>query len=204
MTMKPWDSRIAHFFIRPFHRLPIHPNFVTTLSMVASVASGICFAMATPVLIIIAPALYILGNILDHADGELARLTGKSSTFGHYYDHVAGAIGYLSLFIGLGIGLRGEALGAYAIPFGITAGVASVLTMGIRLRIEARSGVCAHDQPSFAGFEVEDFMYVVAPFTWLGYRDVFLTLAAVGSTISLLITLRAMYQYDKKSKSATV
>jgi len=129
------------FFIRPTHRLPIHPNFITTLSKIAGIGCVVCFALGTPVLIIIAPILYILGHILDQAGGELARLPGKSSTFGHYYDHAAGAMGYLSLFIGLGIGLSGEVIGAYAIRFGIPAGVASVLTMGVRMLIEARSGV---------------------------------------------------------------
>jgi phosphatidylglycerophosphate synthase len=53
-------------------------------------------------------ALFMLAVLVDHMDGEFARLTGLTSRFGHYYDHVAAGLGYVSLFVGLGIGLRSD------------------------------------------------------------------------------------------------
>ncbi|HHL22173.1 MAG TPA: CDP-alcohol phosphatidyltransferase family protein, partial [Aliiroseovarius sp.] len=53
----------------------------------------------------IAGLFFVLLNILDAADGELARYTGKTSDFGDYLDRVAHYATNSAAVLGVGIGL---------------------------------------------------------------------------------------------------
>ena len=44
----------------------------------------------------------MLSAWLDHCDGELARATGRTSRFGHYFDYLAATLAYSALFLGAG------------------------------------------------------------------------------------------------------
>ena len=48
----------------------------------------------------------VLSNFLDHTDGELARIGGKSSRIGHIYDLARDAAVTVMLFVAIGIGQR--------------------------------------------------------------------------------------------------
>ncbi len=43
--------------------------------------------------------------------------------------------------------------------------------------------------PGWAGFELEDGIYLLAPVTWLGWLEPFLVAAGIGATVYLLWTL---------------
>ena len=61
----------------------------------------------------------MLACLLDHADGELARMTGRTSTFGHYYDQIADGLVLTALFLGIGAGLSGGEPGGLALRLGV-------------------------------------------------------------------------------------
>ena len=44
----------------------------------------------------------------------------------------------------------------------------------------ASRGPQVYEQPSFAGFELEDILYLIAPLTWLGGLPGFFSLCGVG------------------------
>ena len=77
---------LARPFVSLFKLLGFSPNAVTLIGLVLGVAVGylIYIGERWPAL-----AVYILMMILDHADGQLARITGKSSPFGAFFDGVA-------------------------------------------------------------------------------------------------------------------
>ena len=132
----------------------------------------------------------MLATLLDHCDGELARLTGKTSKFGHYYDLAAGGIGYVLLFIGIGIGLRNDAvLGIKAPVLGVVAGIAVGTIVILRMVMEERGGKSATEQPSFAGFEIEDVLYLIGPITWFGGLRPFLIAAGIGAPLFMIVVL---------------
>lgn len=62
------------------------PNFITTLSIIAAAAAGYCFAVGRFVL---GPWLLFLAGLFDIWDGQVAKLTGRVSTFGSFYDSTA-------------------------------------------------------------------------------------------------------------------
>jgi archaetidylinositol phosphate synthase len=188
-TIKPWDARIAYQLIRPFINSGIHPNFFTTLSLILGLSAGFLLAFGSPFAANWGAGLYIVAALIDHCDGELARSTGKTSLFGHYYDNVVGAFNYVLLFVSMGIGQRFSSFGEKAILLGLIAGAAIAVIVSVRLWEEYKGGKSVHDQASFAGFEIEDLLYIVGPIIWLGGIQLFLVAAGIGAPLYMLWAL---------------
>ncbi len=176
----PWDQRLARGAVKPLARVGVTPNQVTTLSLFLGLAAAGLYGWGNRDL---GAVLFIASTLLDHVDGELARLTGTTSRFGHYYDHVTGGVCYVVLFVGIGIGLRHGDLGGWAILMGILAGIAVSAIFSMRVFMEHDRGDEFLAQPSFAGFEIEDVLYLVGPITWFGALLPFLVAACVGAPI---------------------
>lgn len=181
-----WDQSIAKYFAQLLSVIPIHPNVITTVGWILGIFSGYLFAQGDPYLANYAAVIFIIAAFLDHVDGEFARIVEKTSDFGHYYDHFAVCITYVSLFIGIGIGKSYGVLGNNAIFFGFAASIAIAITMSIRLYKEIRDGKLSIQQGNFLGFEPEDTLYIVGPIAWLDGLTPFLIAAGIGAPIFLL------------------
>lgn len=192
MEGKPWDSRAAHWLMRPLRHTRVHPNHVTTVSLFIGLAAAALYGRGDAASANAGGALFCLSAFLDHADGELARMTGKTSDFGHAYDRLADLVVKIGLFTGMGVGLRGGALGAAAPVFGLLAGLSLVAIFLMRSRLARLQGWQALDQPGAGGFEIEDILYAVAPITWLGWLEPFVVAAAVGAPLFALWTARRL------------
>jgi phosphatidylglycerophosphate synthase len=190
MSDLPYDQRLAEPVIRLLARTPITPNMVTTFGLVCGLAAALLYATGEPLDIDIAAGLFMLAVFNDHLDGGLARATGRTSKFGHYYDHIAVGLSYIGMFLGAGIGLRDGWLGHWAPVVGFVAGASVTVIFMTRMTVEVRAGQEYVKQNNYGGFEVEDIMYVVGPITWLGLIEHFLIAAAVGAPLFLLWVLR--------------
>lgn len=188
MANKPWDSRLAQQLILPLRGTRLHPNHLTTLALLTGLTAAALYARATPASANLGAALWVVASVLDHADGEFARLTGKVSTFGHRYDRSADLIVKLSLFAGMGASLRHGPLQGWGLPLGVLGGCSLVAIFLLRGAMARRRGPVAFAQPRFAGFELEDILYVIAPLTWLGWLGPFLVLVAIGTPLFALWT----------------
>jgi archaetidylinositol phosphate synthase len=177
----PWDQRLARALVRPLAATPLTPNQVTTLSLALGLLAAWLYAAGGPA-VHAGGACFMLAFLLDHADGELARLTGRTSAFGHYYDLAAGGAVLVALFFGIGIGL-GE------LVLGVSAGAATAAIFVLRLELERRAGKAATRQPNLLGCELEDVMYLLGPLTWLGLLEPFLVLAGIGAPLFALLVL---------------
>ncbi len=96
-----------------------------------------------------------------------------------------GGLSFGALFLGIGIGLRDGALGDFAIVLGLAGVAAAVISLFLNLQIDrqrANDGKLeAVRYPSFAGFELEDGIYLLAPITWLGLLSPFFVAASIGA-----------------------
>ncbi len=187
MTGPPWDQRLARWLVRPLARTPIHPNALTVLSLVVGLAAAALFASGDAVYANWGAVAFMTAAFMDHTDGELARMTGKTSRFGHYFDLVCAAITYTALFTGIGLGLAQGAMGRDAAVMGMIAGVSVATIFTARFFLEERFGGEIAHQPNFAGFETEDVLYLIGPITWLGGLEPFLTAASIGAPAFLLV-----------------
>jgi len=192
MKNPPYDQRIARVLVRPLARAGVTPNQVTAVSLLLALGAGALFAAGAAPAIHWAAGLFVLARFLDHFDGELARLTGKTSRFGYYFEYVTGGLSHAALFAGMGWGLAAGPLGGWALALGLAGCVTSLLAMGLNLDLDRQLGLGegeAVGYPGWGGFELEDGIYLLAPVTWLGWLEPFFVAAGIGATAYLLWTL---------------
>ncbi len=189
MTDKPWDQRLANIVVRPLAATPVHPNHLTALSFLFGLGAALVFAMAAESAGGWAAGLYMLAVFTDHTDGELARMTGQTSELGHRLDYIVGSAIYTMLFAGLGIGLAAGEMGGWALALGLSAAACQPLTVILRMGLESRHGAEAVEHPYFAGFELEDFIYLIGPITWAGGLEYFFVVYGLGAIGYLAWTL---------------
>jgi phosphatidylglycerophosphate synthase len=96
---------VAFLFVKAVYRSPLTPNQVTFLSLLAGLASAWCFARGTVTAFAFAGLWYAVANVLDCADGMLARLQQSGTPFGRLADGLADWTLSVAIFIGVGIGL---------------------------------------------------------------------------------------------------
>ena len=152
---RPWDAQLAFFLIYPLRNSRISPNHLTTIRLFFGVLAAIFLSFNDYVLLNLGALCFVISNLLDHADGELARLSNKMSRNGHYYDLASDAIVNISLFLGIGIGLSQSELGLWALFMGILVGISVAAIFYMRNIIENTVGKTEARQPHFARFEAE-------------------------------------------------
>jgi phosphatidylglycerophosphate synthase len=160
---RPWDARLARRLVAPLIDSWVRPNHLTTLRLLVGLAAAAAFTPGSFAWSNVAALLLVLSNFLDHTDGELARMSGKTSRLGHLYDLASDAVVTILLFIAIGIGVgvkQRVELGVPPVILGAVAGTAVALIFYLRMRIEEMLGKSATRQASFGGFETEDVLYL--------------------------------------------
>jgi archaetidylinositol phosphate synthase len=163
-ALRPWDARAARRLVMPLKDSWVTPNHLTTLRLVVGLCAVGAFLPGTYFWSNVAALLLVLSNFLDHTDGELARISGKSSRFGHLYDLAADALVTVLTFVAIGIGVAARGAESFVVPpalLGLAAGCAIALIFYLRMRIEERLGKSGTSQASLAGFETEDALYLL-------------------------------------------
>jgi archaetidylinositol phosphate synthase len=179
---RPWDARLARSLVTPLKDSWVTPNYLTTVRLAVGLAGAAAFLPGTYGWSNIAALLLILSNFLDHTDGELARISGKSSRIGHIYDLASDAAVTILLFIAIGAGVGANAGTALRVPpivLGLIAGCSIALIFYLRMRIEAAAGKAASKQAMLGGFETEDVLYLLPLVTLSNALVPFLLAAAL-------------------------
>src|SRR5580704_2312156 len=177
---RPWDARLARRLVVPLTHSWVTPNHLTTVRLVVGLAAAAAFIPGSYGWSNIAALLLIFSNFLDHTDGELARMSGKTSRIGHLYDLASDALVTILLFIAIGVGVAakpGTDLGLPPAILGLVAGTAIALIFYLRMRIDEVLGKVATQQASLGGFETEDVLYLL-PLVTLGNAQVPMLVAA--------------------------
>jgi len=163
-VQRPWDARLARWLVTPLKNSWVAPNHLTTIRLGVGLSAAAAFVPGTYLWSNAAALLLILSNFLDHTDGELARMTGKTSRFGHLYDLASDAVVTILLFLAIGVGVGARSRMAFEVPpamIGAFAGAAIALIFYLRLRIEGMAGKTATRQAYLGGFETEDILYLM-------------------------------------------
>jgi phosphatidylglycerophosphate synthase/alkylated DNA repair dioxygenase AlkB len=188
-AQRPWDARLAKRLVAPFKHTWLTPNHLTTVRLLVGLAGAWALTRGTYVWSNAGAFLVALSNFIDHADGELARLSGKGSRVGHLYDLASDALVTVLLFIAMGAGISAAANHPVSIDgmspqlAGTLAGCAVACIFMLRMRIESIAGKAGTRQASVAGFETEDVLYLLPLITLCSGVQGFLKLAAVGAPL---------------------
>lgn len=171
MSHNTWIHRAVSVVVQPLTATPVTPNQVTTLRLITGLAAA---------------ALFLVSMFLDRMDGQLARLTGKTSPHGHTYDLVSDALCNALAFVGLGVGLRAGEFGYWSAPMGLAAGLAITTILWLVMRMEQLHGQRAAELETAAGFDADDALLVVPLLIWLGLAEWLLVAASLGAPVFAL------------------
>ncbi|EHP40183.1 CDP-alcohol phosphatidyltransferase [Cupriavidus basilensis OR16] len=182
---RTWDARLARALVRPLKDSWVTPNHLTTLRLVIGLAGVACLMQGGFAWTNYGALLIVVSNFVDHTDGELARISGKSSKIGHFYDLASDALITVLLFVGMGVAISGQAAADTMPPVlqGTLAGVAVALIFFLRMRIESRVGKSGTKQASAGGFETEDVLYLLPLVTLTSGIAPFLMAASIGAPL---------------------
>jgi len=96
---------LSFLFVKLIYSTNITPNQISAFSMLFGILTGVFFAFGTPQSFVIAGICLMVSNILDCADGQLARLKKNGTGIGRIIDGFIDYVTGFSIFLGIGIGL---------------------------------------------------------------------------------------------------
>lgn len=105
----PLSIRLARLLVPT----PVSPNIVSIAGGLMVVAAGIVYTQSWQFAAWVGLILHLLWHVLDGADGDLARLTRRSSALGEIVDGLCDYVSHIILYIILGLWLYGQ-IGALA------------------------------------------------------------------------------------------
>lgn len=179
------DGRLARWLVMPLRDTRVTPNHLTTLRLAIGLAGAAALARGSHGWANVGAVLIVLSNFVDHTDGELARISGKTSRFGHFYDLASDALITVLLFTCMGVGVRRLSSDGSPLPvvLGLVAGVAIAVIFFARMRIEDIGGKAGTAQGFVAGFETEDVLYLLPLVTLTDVTATFLVVASIGASL---------------------
>jgi archaetidylinositol phosphate synthase len=170
--------------VGPLSNSWVTPNHLTTVRLLVGLAAAAAFVPGAYVWSNVGAILLAVSNFLDHCDGELARVSGKSSRAGHVYDLASDALVTAVVFIAIGVGVgKKMVLPLPPAVLGGIAGCAIALIFYLRMQIEERIGKASAQQASLGGFETEDVLYLLPLATLWDSTASLLIAAAVGAPL---------------------
>lgn len=110
-TLKSLDTEehIDLFFYRPLgylvaklsSKIGVTPNVITIISIFLGVGAGVAFYYTNIWINILGILLLIAANMLDSADGQLARMTKNYSRLGRILDGMAGDLWFITIYVAI-------------------------------------------------------------------------------------------------------
>ncbi len=192
MSHNSWIHRLVrNSVVKPLAKTPVTPNQLTTVRLLTGIAAA-CLMAIGPGWQATGGGVFVLSVFLDRADGDLARLTGRTSASGHRYDMIADAVCNALILIGLGVGLRDGGFGPWAVPMGVLAGASVAAILWMVMQIEELKGARAAELPSFAGFDADDAVLLIPVFVWFGKAEGLLVAACVIAPLVAVLFFRML------------
>jgi archaetidylinositol phosphate synthase len=105
-TLQPALEKIG----KAFASTGLSPNFWTFIGLVFAIASALVYGLGVEFGLIIGGILLLVSGFFDMVDGQVARVTSKTSRKGSYLDSMFDKIAEVAIFLGL-------LIGGYAEPY---------------------------------------------------------------------------------------
>ena len=105
-TLQPVLEKIG----KGFAATGLSPNFWTVVGLVIALSSAVVYGMGVEFGLIIGGILLLVSGFFDMVDGQVARVTGKTSKKGEYLDSMFDKISEVAIFLGI-------LIGGYAEPY---------------------------------------------------------------------------------------
>lgn len=96
---------LSFLFVKLIYSTNITPNQISIVSMFFGILTGVMFGFGTPQFLMFGAAALLISNVLDCADGQLARLKKNGTGIGRIIDGFIDYVTGFAIFAGIGIGL---------------------------------------------------------------------------------------------------
>lgn len=186
MSHNTWVHRGVRHLVRPLVPTAVTPNQITVVRLATGLAAAVALAWGTEEGRLWGAILFCISFILDRADGELARLSGKTSRIGHILDLWSDTVCNAAAFLGLGIGLWIGGM-AWAGLLGLSAGASVALILWMVMRVESNVGARGAELKPVGGFDADDAILFVPFALFMGWAEGLLWAAALATPVFTVI-----------------
>jgi archaetidylinositol phosphate synthase len=189
MSHDTWIHRVARVCVRPLLGTSVTPNHLTAARLASGIVAAALIASAQTHWAIVGCVVFLISMLLDRADGELARLSGRTTPGGHRFDLWTDAICDTLVVFALGVAQRDGDFGAWAIVMGIGAAACVALIFVAVLNIDKQLGPGSVTFTATAGFDPDDFIAIIPLSVVFGVGDWTLAAATVATPLAAIIVL---------------
>src|SRR6184192_1553431 len=119
--------KIGFWLAQFFARLNVRPAGVSLFGALCGVIAGHLYYYRNLGINVAGMALHVWANILDNADGQLARLTGAGSRKGRIIDSLADHLVFVSIYVHLALRYLVEGASPLVCLLAIAAGISHAL-----------------------------------------------------------------------------
>ena len=148
---KPTDGPIARYINRPISisisrllvRTPVTPNMISVATLVLGLAAAGFAAVGEYTSFLMSGLLFQFASILDGSDGEVAKLTFRTSLRGEWVDTTCDNTSYVAFLAGLLVGIYRAGMPDLYLKLGLlglASGVLSMANISIYLLRHKKSG----------------------------------------------------------------
>jgi phosphatidylglycerophosphate synthase len=186
----------------------LHPNTISALALVTGCLAGVAYGFSGihGGLFFVAAALVVASGILDAVDGLVARMTGRTSTFGDFLDHFFDRVVDAAIMLGLALSPHGS------LGLGVVATVLVILNAYLGTQIVASFGSRDYSGLGKAEFVIalvlgslvlgiEPGLALTVADLRLSLVDLLLALIGLGSIKAIVHRLRLAARLARKADS---
>jgi phosphatidylglycerophosphate synthase len=95
---------LAFLVVISVYKTKTKPDHLTLMAVLLGITGGLFYSLGTHQSAILGAACYLLFNILDCSDGQLARIKKNGSSIGRLLDGIADGISAIAVYAGIAIG----------------------------------------------------------------------------------------------------
>jgi phosphatidylglycerophosphate synthase len=96
---------LAFIFVKLTYRYNLTPDMVSVVALITGCVAGVMFAFGEYLYLVAGACLYFISNVLDCADGQIARLKKNGTKVGRIIDGVVDYFISIFVFAGISVGM---------------------------------------------------------------------------------------------------
>jgi len=174
---------MVYFLIKVFGFKKVHPNWIVLFNLVFAGFCGYLISVGEFIFALVGSFLFIFFDMFDLLDGAVARLYGKTSKFGGFFDGLADVLAEIIILISVGIYFSDLIIVLYLLIFVL---ITIVINLRIKWILEDKEVQINLLDLKISGF-IDKMKYVVILATRNDSRKIIIFLGLLFSNIYLII-----------------
>ena len=171
-TLRPTLEKIG----KGFASTGLSPNFWTVVGLVIALISAIVYGLGIEFGLIIGGVLLLVSGFFDMVDGQVARVTGKTSKKGSYLDSMFDKIAEVAIFLGI-------LVGGYAEPYLVLLAITLSLLVSYA---RAKSDAIGIKLQGIGIGERAERLLVIAIVGIIGFMDIAVLIVVIIAGVTLI------------------